>query len=246
MKTSDERLRRLESQVRFLRLFCAAQITLLVMVAAGFLMHPAEAKIDANIIHARGLVIEDAQGRPRMLLGAPFPAAAGRKRQDAGSAALLFLNESGADRLLIGGDIPVQVGGKVLPNHRAVQGEAYGITLMDGQGNERGGFGFTALPSGGGRATLALDRPTGDAWGALVDDNSGFAGMLFNYPMPSGEYQSGIEMGVMRERPFLHFKDKDDNSRAEISVGPDGSPAFTVADHSGKVLGDLFEPLVKK
>lgn len=226
----ETRLRSAERQIRILAILCIAQMALLLLVAAM----PSK-----SILRLRGLIIEDAQGRPRILLGAPFPEVQNRTRHDAGSAAMLFLNENGADRLLVGEGIGAQIGGKVFTK-RVISGSAYGVTIMDGNGNERGGLAFTALPSGGGRGVVALDRVVGDAWGAFVDDRLKFAGMLFNYPMPFGHYQSGIEMGVLGERPFLHFKDKEDHARAEMSIAPDGRPALTVSDANGKVLKELF------
>ena len=80
----------------------------------------------------------------------------------------------------------------------------------------------------------------------MVDDKTRFVGMLFNYPMPIGQYQPAIEMGVQKEWPFLQFKDKNDYPRAEISEAPDGTPAFTVADGKGKELGDVLKPFTKK
>ena len=68
----------------------------------------------------------------------------------------------------------------------------------------------------------------------------GSAGMMFNYPTPLAEYQPGIERGAQGERPFLHFKDKNDNSSIKISIAPDGVPWLTVYDTKGKQLSDLF------
>ena len=238
----QKRIQSAELQIKVLRIACTVQLLLLlVTVTTVLFIRSVWAASSSDVLHVRGLVIEDAQGRPSVLLGAPFANVDARRRQDEGSAAMLFLNENGADRLLIGEGIATQIDGKIYSQQqRAVQGSGYGVTIMDGSGNERCGFGFTALSTGGGRATISLDRAIGDAWGALVDDKTGWAGMIFNYPMPTGEYQPGIEMGVLSERPFLHFKDKKDNSRAEISIAPDGVPSLTVYDAKGKPLTDLF------
>jgi hypothetical protein len=64
--------------------------------------------------------------------------------------------------------------------------------------------------------------------------------MVFNYPMPLGQYQPGIEMGMAGERAFLHLKDKNDNARAEIALSPDGTPSLTLSDSQGKVVRDMF------
>lgn len=232
--TLAKRIDSAERQIRWLRLLCGAQLAILILVAAA----PAASR---QILHARGLIIDDAQGRPRILIGAPFPSVKARHRQDPGSTAMIFLDPNGNDRLLVGEGIGAQIAGKVYTQqNRSVHGAAYGINVMDGSGNERGGFGFIATPSGGGRAVIALDRPAGDAWGAMVDDRLDFAGMLFNYPMPAGQYQSAIEIGVQGERPFLHFKDKEDNSRAEIAMAPDGTPSFTVSDAKGTIVKNVL------
>ena len=243
----EQRVARLEATQRVLRLTCLLEVIAFLTVAAGtFLMGHVHASSGPEILRVRGLVIEDAEGRPRALLGAPFPRVPGRKRQDEGSNALVFLNEEGFDRLIVGEGIDPEVEGKVYAKEkRAVVGSAYGVSITDGSGNERGGFGFTAIPAGGGRAVIALDRPTGDAWGAWVDDKSGWAGMTFNYPMPFKQYQPGIEIGVQGEKPFLHFKDKEDNARAELSLAKDGTPSFGIFDAKGKQLGDLLQ-VVKK
>jgi hypothetical protein len=248
MDDLQPKLNSLGVQVRFLRWVCILQAALFLLAVAGmFRTRPVSADTSGDVLRLKGLIIEDAQGRPRILLGAPFPKAQNRKRQDDGSAAMLFLNENGADRLLVGEGIGAQIAGKVYSQKkRAVQGESYGILIMDGEGNERGGYGFTALPGGGGRGVITLDRPVGDAWGAMVDDKTQFVGELINYPMPLGQYQPALEMGVQKEWPFLHFKDKNDYPRAEISEAPDGTPSFTVADAKGKKLGDIFGQLTRK
>ena len=227
-------------QTKVLSVLCITQFVLLLVFGIGPLLSP-RAGAASDVLHVRGVVIEDAEGRPRILLGAPIPSVAGRKRQDEASAAIVFLDPAGSDRLLVGEGIGAQIEGKVYSQQqRSVSASAYGITIMDGQGNERGGFGFAALASGGGRAMISLDRPTGDAWGAVVDDKLGWVGMLFNYPMPSGEYQPAIEMGVEKERPFLHLKDKNDYPRAELALTLDGVPSLTVQDQKGKQITDVL------
>lgn len=231
-----------DRRIRVLRIVCIAQFVMLIALAAsGILTKSVHAGVSADMLRVRGLVVEDAKGRARILIGAPFVKVDGRKRRDEGSTAILFLDEAGNDRFLVGEGMAAQINGKIYSQEqRAVKGSAYGITMMDGSGNERGGFGFTALPAGGGRAMVSLDRPVGDAWGAWVDDKTGTVGMTFNYPMTLGEYQPGIEIGVQGERPFLHFKDKNDYPRAEMSLAPDGVPSLTISNEKGKEIGNLF------
>ncbi len=238
----ERRMQSAELKIRYLHILCITQFVVLLGMAASLLLTcSVRAQKSPDVLHAHALIIEDTSGRPRILLGAPFPRVTGRKRQDEGSAAILFLDEKGADRLLIGEGIGAQIKGNIYSEqHRAVKGTAYGVTIMDGDGNERGGFGFTASPLGGGRGVIALDRPTGDAWGAFVDDKSSWVGMTFNYPMSLGDYQPGIEIGVQGERPFLHFKDKSDNTRAEMSIGVEGAASLAIFDAKNRRLADLF------
>jgi hypothetical protein len=243
MSTSlEQRMQSTNRQVKVLRVTSVIQFIILLFLAMSLLTHHAvRAGSSSDVLRIRGLIIEDGEGRARILVGAPFPSVTGRKRQDEASSAILFLDPSGSDRLLVGEGIGARINGKIYSQQqRSVPGSSYGINIMDGSGNERGGFGFTAVPSGGGRAIIALDRPVGDAWGAVVDDKTGWAGMTFNYPMPLGEYQPGIEMGLEKERPFLHLKGKNDYSRAELSLGADGTPSLTIQDKNGKQIRDLF------
>ena len=95
----EQRVAKLEATQRVLRLICLLEAIAFLTVAAGtFLMGHVHASSGPEILRVRGLVIEDAEGRPRALLGAPFPRVLGRKRQDEGSNALVFLNEEGSDR----------------------------------------------------------------------------------------------------------------------------------------------------
>src|SRR5205085_2384882 len=113
-----------------------------------------------------GLILEDAQGRPRILLGAPFPSVPGRSRKDATTHAMVFLDEDGHDRLTLGESPDTQVSGKVL--HRI--GRHFGVVIHDNAGDERGAYGYLA----NGRVVVTLDRPGHEAWAAVVNDKTGF------------------------------------------------------------------------
>ena len=83
MEAVDERLRMLERRLG--RTQGTLALTLIVLAAftvAGFApaTHAAPTQ-QSSFLHLRGLVIEDDQGRPRVLLGAPTPNFAGRKRR---------------------------------------------------------------------------------------------------------------------------------------------------------------------
>ena len=104
------------------------------------------------ILRAQGIVIEDAQGRPRMLIGAPVPAVKERLRTDAATG-LILLDSAGRDRLALGGYGGPQINGRVV----ARMSQAVGLVMNDAAGNERGGFALQA----NGTINLGLDTPDG-------------------------------------------------------------------------------------
>jgi hypothetical protein len=127
----------------------------------------------SRVLRAPGLIIEDSHGRARVLLGSPLPSVSERLRQDASTTSMVFLDEQGHDRLTLGEEPEPQIAGKVSQMmHRIAPG--FGVVIHDGSGDERGTYGWLA----NGRALITLDRPGLDAWAAVVDDKTGFAGML--------------------------------------------------------------------
>ena len=64
---------------------------------------------------------------------------------------LIVLDEQGHDRFRVGDMLPAAPG-----FHRV--GSAYGVSILDTQGGERGGMGFISNGSNVNRAVVALDR----------------------------------------------------------------------------------------
>jgi hypothetical protein len=139
----DQRLASLERRAFWLRLVCVIQFGLVAGVwLSGMQNRQVQAQSSPLILRAQGLIIEDSQGRPRILLGAPFPAVRERSRQDARTTSMLFLDQNGHDRLTLGEELEPQVGGKLLPPgvHRIASG--FGVVIHDGSGDERGAYGW--------------------------------------------------------------------------------------------------------
>ncbi len=235
MAETHDRLDALEKKTRRLELLCFSQFAVLLVVGlTGVHSRAVHAQSAGNILHARGLVIEDGAGRPRMLLGAPFPKVRARFRQDSTTTAMVFLDERGRDRLTLGEEPEPQVGGKVVTAvHRIAPG--FGVVIHDGEGNERGAYGWLA----NGRALITLDRPGLDAWAAIVDDKTGFAGMRIEYPPDVARDSNGIEMGTEGSRAFLRFLDTHEKERAVLQYNEGGPTTFRTRDTSGKVIRDL-------
>jgi len=151
------RLARLEKRLRRLQ---TALTAALIVVVAGVLYFPFHYhSLDVNsggILRVRGLIVEDAAGHDRILLGAPVPAASGRKRRD-DTVGMIILSASGADRFAVGAPYPEpQVQGVI---GKRIGGGA-GLVFDDADGDERGGMG---VMDSDGRATMGLDYPHGTA-----------------------------------------------------------------------------------
>ena len=181
-----------------------------------------------TILRARGLVITDAQGRDRILIGAPVPASKDRTRKDDASDGIIFLGETGADRLAVG-QLPTQhIDGKTYK--RRGDDDNYGMTLYDTKGSERGGL----ASMGGGRVGLALDRatPPYEAIGLMIDDAENFAGMYINYGDPEARDSVATAAG---KRVSAACGARNSRARNQRSHGSDSqrSTAVPSSQHSG-------------
>src|SRR5688500_11012142 len=86
-----DRLTRLESECRRLRI--ALLLLSVLVIATMTTLHP-RAQQAQDILRARGLIIEDEAGRPRVVLGAPLP-----ENRSTTRTGLKILDESGFERL---------------------------------------------------------------------------------------------------------------------------------------------------
>lgn len=198
-----------------------------------------EAAEASPVLRVKGLIVEDAQGRSRILIGAPVPAVSDRVRQDSPTTSIVFLDEKGHDRFLVGEKVSNS------PSFHRI-GASYGVTIFDTEGNERGGMGFLSNGSTVSRAAIALDRAgngsaPGDAWGAMVDDKSGFAGSGVIYAPEIGHGNDAILIGTQGRKAFISLKDVDRRERASFFLNEDGSPSFEVFDATGKAGPNLLQ-----
>lgn len=156
---------------------------------------PAPGDRAVPVLRVRGIVIEDAEGRARILLGAPAPNVPDRKRMDS-TTSLILLDEKGNDRLVVGYVPDQQVKGQIEARGTAV----VGMALCDQDGNERGGFGiFDASGSVG----IGLDYPGGREAVSLFAMSNGVAGF-------------SISDRRLEERILLAFNGDDDTPLVNI------------------------------
>lgn len=165
--TSQDRLSRIQRRLRFtevLSLVCLLGL----MFQSWALTRPnaAIAQERDKVLRVRGITIEDAQGRPRILLGAPVAKVAGRKDQE-DIYGLIVVGENGADRVIVSYPLPG-------PQR---EGEAAGgVLLNDARGGERGGY----VAADNGEVVLTLDGTKDEAIKLGVDPTKPMSWIALN------------------------------------------------------------------
>ena len=116
---------------------------------------PVMAREQDQVLRVRGITIEDAKGRPRILLGAPIAKVEGRKDQE-DIYGMIVVGENGVDRVIVCYPLPGE----------QRQGEsAGGVLLNDARGAERGGY----VADDNGEIVLTLDGTKDEAIKLGVD-----------------------------------------------------------------------------
>lgn len=210
--TQFEEVRRLRQSLRKTQALAAGTLAVLAFtLLLGSTRGP-------QVLRAKGLVIVDEQGQDRILLGAPTPSSADRKRKDAQTESLVFVGADGADRVIIGQTPDPYIKGRT--SQRIAQN--WGLIFSDPSGNERGGMGFL----GTGRASMALDRPNGDAVGMMVDDHMNFAGMGVN----GVNAETALMLAVKDGHGFVQMEDPQGRTRAKLEITGDERPSWELHD----------------
>lgn len=140
MDSDESELRR---EIARLKVFAALSgLVIGVLVLGAFVDAPGP---EGDVLRAQGLVIEDAQGRPRILLGAPVPEVESRVRADTAR-----VREAWAQRY------PDPDG--YMENYRnRIRHSMNGLLVInDEQGYERSGYGLLEV-DGRDRVVLGLD-----------------------------------------------------------------------------------------
>lgn len=226
-RIDDRRLERLEREVRRLRVVAGAlALGACVIGLASFRSAGRE-----EVLRVRGIVVEDAAGKPRVLIGAPIPATDRRARKD-DATGVVVLGEDGADRVQLGLVGAPQMGGKVQPRIAA----ATGLMVCDPAGNERAGFGYLA----NGQVGWGLDYDGQEAIVAAVIPDQHMAGILINTETQDSNPTRAALMST-RDGASLRLSDSKGAERAVIEVGGLGAPAFKVLGEKGELVRDALK-----
>jgi hypothetical protein len=217
----DVSLDRLRRGVSFLKVYTGLMTVLVLILCVKVFFPPGP----RDILRARGLVIEDASGRERILIGAPVPEAASRVRTDMARVmkawgkrfpnmdwykgldnstnGILILDANGFDRIAIGDPTPdPNIGRRIAPS--------VGVLINDQEGFERTGWGY--FPANG-RVVLGLDSRKGQEGVTLFVLEDDTTGMNINAGDKSiflGSEPGGAGPAAAKASFFgLHLREKD-------------------------------------
>jgi hypothetical protein len=216
----SERVAQLERRLRGAQFGAAVAVVVLVSYACL----RAQAQTTQNeVLRVRGVVVEDAQGRARILIGAPVPEVAERKRKDPASG-LVVLGEDGVDRLQIGHVGGPQMGGKL----QTRVSPATGMMVCEKDGDERGGFGVFD----NGQVGWGLDFDGGEGLVAIVDPSRKLAGLVLQGGTDANPGRAML-MTQNGETTFA-FSDAEGKSRATVRVKAGEPVSLRVVGADGK------------
>jgi hypothetical protein len=215
----DQRIEEFERSLRRMRraLVLLTSLMLVVVIAAAW---PADGS--QEVLRVRGLVVVDGEGRERILIGAPVPAARNRVRTDLervrelwaprypdpeeymgyyrdyrhDTYGMIILDEAGFDRIAIGDPVPDPNVGKRI-------GPSTGIVINDDHGSERSGYGLLNV-DGRKRVVLGLDSDRGLEGLVLFLHDQGRVGLAIGDQERSiviGNIPAG-DMPLPRNEPF--------------------------------------------
>jgi len=206
-KTHLERLESLEKRYNNLKYFFGICIFLFALTI--FYAFQNQDKKD-EIIKAKGIIIVDNNGNPRIIMGAPIKNVNGRQRTDE-LMGISYLDETGIDRLTFGKEPNPMTTDGLKP--RRVQG--VGILIQDKQGIERGGYGVLDDET----ALLSLDWPkTGEA--IAISSGKDFSGIGLFHKSKLGEYREALTIGniASKKQTFMKIVDTAYNDRFRIEA----------------------------
>lgn len=182
-----------------------------------------------TLVRTRGIVIEDEAGRDRLLIGYPIPPSRERVRTDLArvestwaprlggakfmeayrsydnsASGLVFLNEQGFDKLVLGEKMPD-------PNTGVRLVDSAGFSFNDDEGFECGGLGVSKTPEGKTRVVMGMDDPkVGEALHLFVmeDGSKGLRIASEDGLLLLGRAVAGNEI-FQNAEPFLGMLVKD-------------------------------------
>ena len=226
-KLLDHRLQSIERSLQFHK---RVNFMLLLLLGASAIAVATAHTPSYDVIRAKGLVVEDSQGNPRIIIGASLKNVHGRARTD-DIEGIVYLDQDGTERITFGKLPDPMTPSGIQP--RRVGGA--GILIHDKEGIERGGYSVLDDAS----ALLTLDWPkTGE--GVALSSRPAFSGIGLFYRSDVGLYRDSIGMFTTAkdDRAFLKITDTAGKERAMLISEGTSQPRFRQFDSDGKEIDE--------
>lgn len=224
----QRRLRRTERRVRWLMAFCLVLGTALLIGAAQ------ANRANHDVLTARGLVITDAAGNERIVIGAPMGNASSNA-QLADGVGIAVLDSSRRLHVAVGANNPLVLEDGTVGTRIAMSA---GLTIYDPRdGRERGGMGAFA----DGRANICLDYGTATKEAAClaVAPNDDYAAVILNGTPEEEVFDRAVMfVGADGGGSIKVFGGRENRGGIMMRAGK-GPASVTVYDSSGVAVGDL-------
>lgn len=232
------RIANLERQVRTFKIISALCGATVIIAICSLFNFRAQAQSSDRVLRVRGIIVEDAAGHERILIGAPVPAAQNRVRTDEARVrqlwatrypnperymhfykdyqhstnGILILDEKGFDRVALGDPVPD-------PNIGKRIGPSTGMVINDEQGFERFGNGLLKVDNHY-RVNLGMDSNQGTEALSLSVRDEGGVGISINDKQQT--LYAGTAPASRRiagaDEPFSGFLVKDANGLKSITA----------------------------
>lgn len=203
----EDRLARLESKLKVQR-WAMAAVLAVAALSFSFSAQGGGEPARSGILQVKGLIIEDAEGRPRIALGAPLGDIAGRNRRDP-LIGMVYLDPNGNDRLTFGQLPDPKTPAGIKPRRTG----GVGLLIHDREGIERGGYSVLDDET----ALLTLDWPkTGEA--VALSASPRMAGLGMFYRSELGRYRDALGSFVFADKDSTLLKITDSGGRERLIV----------------------------
>ncbi len=229
----EGRLERLQRRTGWMLGAWALSLAVVFVMGAAAQSKPASVPDDEGVLRVRGLIVEDAAGRARILIGAPLPQTPDRKRRDPATA-VVFLSEDGADRMVVGFTADPQIGGKVVQRISP----SVGLQINDPEGNERTGYGYLEM----GRVVLGIDWKNREALTLSVDDRQGYTALMMQ-GSEGGHERCGLY--VDNQTSVMKIAGADGLERWIMKTSANQPAEMLVVDPATRTFEDVMKAIRK-
>jgi hypothetical protein len=222
-----QRVTALERRLRWTGL-----LIIIIILAAGVV---GAMNMQNEILHVRGIVVTDASGRERIILGAPMGEASKNERLGE-TTGLAVLDTLGRLHVSVGTNNPL-----VLADGRKGRrvSTSVGLTIYDPRdGKERGGIGAFA----DGRANICLDygNATKEAACIAVAPDDQYAAVILNGTPREKDYDRVTMFVGADGGGSMKVMGGNENRGGVMIRAGNGPPRITVYDTTGVVSKDLL------